>query len=387
MIIYLTLLVVLFFCIITFDLGGAKQYREFHIRLILFALIFISGFSYRLGGDGIGYMLRYKQYGDITDISYTYLLGFHGRMPGWVLLCTLCKTVTNGYWFFKLVHAIIVNVAYVTVIKKNTKFVFTGLLFYYILIFFNQNFQILRESLAISFFFFSLPAFYEGKWLRYYILVLLSMSFHEGAAFLLLLPIMKILGINKRSIIIYVLACFLFVRFASNILEMLLGVQVEGEIQGKIYAYQEGIDSDYHFNSWSNYLLNIFFPLYILYYYYKKNIQIPYIYPVVASLLLYVVSSVVPIGYRLVNYVLIFSYILIADFLIEFIMNHVKEKRFRLMCYSVGIFSFILFKGRMYTLNYGDTNIPSYVQYYPYASIFEEYEDPTRERLFNLLRD
>lgn len=379
-------MLILLFCIIQYDINRVKEYREFHIRLILLVLILVSGFAYRLGGDGINYGNEYVQYGNITDISFSYLMGFQGRMPGWVLLCTLCKSITSDYWLFKLVHAILLNLSYVLVVKRNTRYSFTALLFYFVLIYFNQNFQLLRESLAISFFFFALPSYYRGEWLKYYIYVIIAISFHEGAVFLLLLPLLKILGINKYSICLYLLCGILFISHASSILEMLMGVQLDGEVQGKIFHYTKQMDSQYDFSYWGNSVLNIFFPLLILYYYYKKKIEIVYLYPAIAGIFVYLVSLVVPIAYRLSNYFLIFNYMLIIDFIIKLISQMKLGSSLRLSISFLFITSFILFKARMYLLNYGETNIPSYVQYYPYASVFEKYEDPTRERLYNMLK-
>lgn len=380
------MLIILLFCIIQYDINRVKEYREFHIRLVLLIFVLVSGFAYRLGGDGINYGNEYVQYGNITDISFSYLMGFQGRMPGWVMLCTLCKSITSDYWLFKLVHAILLNLSYVLVVKRNTRYSFTALLFYFVLIYFNQNFQLLRESLAISFFFFALPSYYRGEWLKYYIYVIIAISFHEGAVFLLLLPLLKILGINKYSICLYLLSGILFISHASSILEMLMGVQLDGEVQGKIFHYTKQMDSQYDFSYWGNSVLNIFFPLLILYYYYKKKIEIVYLYPAIAGIFVYLVSLVVPIAYRLSNYFLIFNYMLIIDFIIKLISQMKLGSSLRLSISFLFISSFILFKARMYLLNYGETNIPSYVQYYPYASVFEKYEDPTRERLYNMLK-
>lgn len=387
MVLYLSVLFILLLCISLYDIRGQKQYQKFVFRLILLILILISGLSYRLGGDGIIYVKEYKQYGDITDLSFSYLMSFRGRMPGWVFLCTLCKSITISHWLFKLVHAIILNFAYFSLLKKNAKYVFTGLLFYYVLLYFNQNFLFLRESLAVSFFFFSLPSFFCGKWLKYYLFVIIALSFHEGATFLLFLPLIKIIGLNKISFFIYLFLGILFIRFASDVLELLIGVQVDGEVQAKISHYNSELDTQYQFTYWGNSLLNIFFPLLIIYYYYKNKIDISYLYPSVIGIILYVMSLVVPIFYRLTNYCLIFNYILIADFIISRLLSMKIDKWLQLALTYIFLIIFLCFKGRMYFLNSGASNIPAYVQFYPYASVFEKYEDPTRERLYRIRGD
>ena len=385
MIIYSSIILILLFCIIEYDIRGIRQYRERFIKLLLLILVCVSGLAYRLGGDGIGYFHEFKQYGNISDVSYNYLMGFQGRMPGWVLLCTLCKTITDSYWFFKIVHALILNVAYINVIKRNTPYVFTGILFYFVLIYFNQNFKLLREALAISFFFFSIPSFYEGKWLKYYIYILLAISFHEGALFLLLLPMIKLFGINKYSISFYIILGLLFIKYASSVLELIVGIQVDGEMQGKIFHYAKEIDTQYEFSFYGNVVLNIMLPLLIIVYSIKNHINIKYMYLVIMGIVIYLSSLVVPIFYRLSNYFLIFNYMLICDFVLFYILTKIRPIQFRLLYVFAILFPFLLFKGRMYLLSYGDTNLPSYVQYYPYASIIEKYEDPQRERLYKMM--
>ena len=198
---------------------------------------------------------------------------------------------------------------------------------------------------------------------------------------------MKIIGLNKTSLFIYLFLGVLFLRYASDVLELLIGVQVDGEVQAKISHYNSELDTQYQFTYWGNSLLNIFFPLFILYYYYRKKIDIPYLYPSVIGIILYIMSLVVPILYRLTNYCLIFNYILIADFIISRLQSMKIDKQLQLALTYVFLITFLGFKGRMYFLNSGASNIPAYVQFYPYASVFDKYEDPTRERLYRIRGD
>ena len=378
MIIYLSILFLLLFCILEYDIRGVKKYQDYFINLILLVLIIVSGFSYRLGGDGMTYLNEWKYYGDISDLSYSYLTGFQGRMPGWVLLSTLCKTITSEYWFFKIIHAIILNIAYVYTIKRNAKYVFTGLLFYFVLIYFNQNFQLLRESMAISFFFFGLPFYYSGKWFKYYLFILLAISFHEGAAILIFLPIVKLLGINKYSVLFYLVLGVIMILSASYILSYLTTIQIDGELQGKIFHYTSKMETDYVFTTFSNTILNVLIPLLILIYYKRKSVTINYLFPAIFGILLYVTSLVIPIAYRLSNYFLIFSYLIITDFVSGMFLRRQRS----ILLLVIILSSFLLFKSRMYLLPYGESGIPSYVQYYPYASIFDKDIDQERERLY-----
>ncbi len=381
MTIYLIILLFILIGVFVYDIGSCCQYRDSHIYLILVMLIFVSGFAYRLGGDGMMYVQEYKSMRTIPDLSISYLLGFQGRQPGWVFLCTICKTITSDYWLFKLTHAFIVNTAYVIAIKRHTNYVFSALLAYYILIFFNQNFQILRESLAISLFLLSLPSFYENKWIKYYLFAFLAFFIHEGAAFLFLLPLIKILGFNKYSIALYICSAVLFVVYASDMLQLLMTLALSGDIDNdKFYFYFHDLESSESTSGIGNVILNLIIPFSILLYYKVKGIKITYLFPALFSLIIYTFSMVLPIVYRFGNYVLIFNYLLLIDFLFTWFSSIRYSIKYRLAFISLFLFSFIGFKARIYFIgNYGEGRFKQYVQYFPYASVFDEYEDPERE--------
>ena len=138
------------------------------------------------------------------------------------------------------------------------------------------------------------------------------------------------------------------------------------------------METDYVFTTFSNTILNVFIPLLILICYKRKSVTINYLYPAIFGILLYVTSLVIPMAYRLSNYFLIFGYLIITDF-----VSGIFMKRHRSILLLVVILSaFLLFKSRMYLLPYGESGIPSYVQYYPYASIFDKDIDQERERLY-----
>lgn len=388
MIIYLTIFLILLLCILVYDLGGTKQYREAHIRLILFALVLVSGLSYRLGGDGIGNMLEYKVYGNISDLSFKYLIGFQGKQPGYVLLCTLCKTITDDYFLFKLVHAIIINTAYVNAIRANVRYTFSGLMVYFILIYFNQNFQLIRESFAIAFFLLSLTSFYQNKWKKYYFYVFIAFLFHEGALFLVILPLIKYFGFNYKTIIFYFALFGLLFIYSSDILQYLSFLSTSGEITNdKYWYYFHEVDSDSNFSSISTFVFSILIPLLIIFYYKRRNINIPYLFPAIISLGIYITSAVLPIVYRFGNYVMLFNYVLITDFIFTWFSHNIKRQDYKLRIVVILFlfFTFIGLKSMFYFGNYGETRFKEYVQYYPYASVIEKYEDPEREALFKQL--
>lgn len=383
MFIYLTIAIIIFSCIVFYDLSGNRRNKDNWIFFITLILILLSGFSYRLGGDGIHYTEDYKYWGPLSDIGNNFSRGSMRYLPGWIVLSTLCKTVSNSYWFFKLVHAVIVNVAYIKTIKNNFQFVFTGVFLYFILIYFNQNFQVLRESLAIAMFLFALPSFNKNKWISYYFFALLAFSFHDGALIIFVFPFLKLLGINKYSILIYILVLFGVIYFANDIINI-MSIADFSDFQNRVDYYMAETDPNYSFSELPNVFLNIVFPVLIIYHYIKRKINITYLYPAVFFVLLYCMSLVIPIFYRFNNYVLIFNYMLVMDFILNWIKLHNTRKALSALS-IIFILSFAIFKGRFYFNSYGDTGIPQYVQYYPYSSIVEKSTTLERERLYRIM--
>lgn len=386
---YLIISFFILICILKYDLYGNTKNKGICIGLITIILVLVSGFSYRIGGDGINYLNEYKDYGTISDLSIDYFGRYSLRyMPGWIVLCTVCKSITSSYWFFKLVHALIVNIAFVRTIKTNAQYVFTGIFLYFVLIYFNMNFQALREALAVSMFFFAIPSFYKKNWIRYYLLALLAVLFHDGAIVVFILPLIRIMGINKYSIGLFFIAAFFLFYYASDFLNLLFSADF-GSYQYRIDYYMEQVDNDYSFSAWANSLLNIVFPIIILFVYIKKKIPIKYLYLALFSILLYTMSLIVPIVYRFTNYVLIFHYILLMDFLLKVVthrtMKKYGNKSLAIIVSFLLILSFTLFKGRFYFNSYGSTGIPQYVQYYPYSSVFDKTTTEERERLYRVM--
>lgn len=387
MLIYLSIFLLLLFGILEYDIRGVKNHKGRFFRILLFVFILVSGFAYRLGGDGIAYITEYSKYGTIFDININYFDKFSDRQPGWVLLSTVCKTLTDSFWLFKFVHAIILNTAYFSAIRYNTRYTFSALMVYYILIYFDQNFQVLRESLAISFFLFALPSFYNNRWIKYYIYVLIAMSFHIGAIFLLILPLFKVMGYNKFSILFYVIGFGFVLLYSSTILNYLVTSSRETNMSYDGFYYYFHNAEDAKGLGFANAILNLLIPSGILVYYRRRNVTVKYLYPALFSMGIYILSTFLPIVYRFNNYLLIFNYVLVTEFIFYWISNRCRATvslKMALICTL--FFAYVGFKGRFYfTENYGDTRFKQYVQYYPYASIFEKYEDPQRERLYRLI--
>lgn len=396
--VYLVALLLLMYGVLQYDLQNYQRGKERLFLLIVLYLICVSGLSYRMGGDGIGYMMRYNSYTTYDGIGWQALTKYDGRMPGWVLLVKLCRFITADYCLFKIIHAIIINTLICNAIRGITRYVFSGLLCYFVLLYFDFNFQILRQSLSIALFIYSLIYFKSKQWYKYYICVIIAFLFHESSAVCALFPIMRYFKATKFSLLLISGTIFAIIFFRNNIITTILGGVMPEVFAGKFYAYKQELEESSVFSAFSNLLLSTIIPLLLCY---IHRLETSYSVIRIGALVYgisYSVGLIVPIFYRFSLFFIVFFYLLYIELFIDisqkglsFIKHHTnqsincfKNNSQRIM-YFLLLVLFIIVKSRFYFTLYGDTNYPSWVQYYPYSSVFFENTDETRELFFRQL--
>lgn len=217
--IYVILLLLMFVCVYKFDLLHHKQFNNLSYWLFCIALIIVAGLRYRLGGDSVVYELDYENIPRFWELG-KYKFSSVRYEPGFIFLESITKSISSDFTLFQFFHATIVNIVIFFFIKNNTIHKFTCLTFYFIILYLNLNCQVLRESLAVACFLLSWPYFRDGKWIGYYLLILLGSTFHTSAFLLFLLPLGCLPGVKslflfgKRTIVIclVVLALGIFIQ-------------------------------------------------------------------------------------------------------------------------------------------------------------------------------
>lgn len=381
---YLIVLIIILYCIFRYDIrNNSMKGQDMWFRLILVILVLISGLSYRLGGtDGVTYMIEFRQYSSsISSISFNYLNKFHGRLPGWVFICTVCKSIIPYYWFFKLIHALILNSAVFYTIRYCTKYHFSAILVYFVLVYFTFNFVILRQSIAIAFFLLATKYFFENKWLKYYLIVFLCMTLHDASFILLFFPLIKLLKINKITITLFVLLSIILIRYSDIINSFLVTFYISDDFSNRVNYYAKQIE-DNEFSGFLNYGLNIVLPLIGLLLMRKNP---PFFSGFVLSyMLLYIMGLSIPIMYRFGDFLSIYYFIFFVD-LFAFFTNKIKfnGKRISLLL-AIFTLSFVAFRGRMYFID-TSPGYPKYLWYYPYSSVIFEETYQAREECYRHL--
>ena len=127
------------FCIIVYDGKERKPQNIYNYWFLVGVLILLSGIQYRMGADIILYMTEYNYYE--KDFSISYLFGFSSRRPLWVLFNILCKSLGFSFVVFKSIIALFVNIVIAKFIVRRTKYIYTALLVYFLILYFHFNFN------------------------------------------------------------------------------------------------------------------------------------------------------------------------------------------------------------------------------------------------------
>lgn len=155
---------------------------KYFLFLAFFILFFVASIRKDVGIDYIQYsnyqipdaLLGNKK---IVELFYYYLIRITYPLMG-----------IQGVFMFT--HLIIMYLLYLSV-QKNSKNFFLSTLILIISGFFNHSLNIMRQSIAIAFFLWSLNDIFEGKFLKYLIKIAVATLFHKTAIIMLPLYLLR----------------------------------------------------------------------------------------------------------------------------------------------------------------------------------------------------
>lgn len=383
--VYLLIFILLIWGFFYHDIYNVQKGKRYFYWIVVGFLWAISAFSYRLGSDTINYMYEFSyETKTLFDLTSNDLFGDIDRQPGWILLMSFSKTLSSSFTFFKIIYAAFLNFAVARFIYRNCACKFTILLLYFSFTYFTLNFEVLREGLAISFFLFAVKYFFSKEWLKFYLLILVSISFHISAIPLLLLPILGIIRDSRFKIVVTFFLCIIIIILTDRVQGVFYNLLMLEAISGKALTY---FSSDTYgtsivsISNIVNYILNILIPLIVLDRAIKMKDEIcKYSSMIIAYVLIYSLSLQLPIFYRFNNYFNLFYIIVYVGFFnFRFLFNSLSVRSKKIIG-IIGVFAFCTLK--LSVMKTPVEGIPSYVRYYPYSSVFTKEIDKTREALY-----
>lgn len=151
--VYIILIAIILYGIYRYDFLNRTDAKLEIFSYVFILQICISAFKYRVGSDILVYMSEYDNYLPLSKLTVSYVFDNANRQPGWIFLMSIFKSFSSDFFIFQFFQAVIVNYAIGRTIITNTKYIFTATLFYFVYLYAELNFEIMRESLAVAFFF------------------------------------------------------------------------------------------------------------------------------------------------------------------------------------------------------------------------------------------
>lgn len=227
--IYVVVFILLLIPVVKYDLmaksGGENKW--YYLNLIV--LILLAGLRYRVGGDTLMYMSVYNEWPAIDELKY---FDFETALynPLWYIYTSLPRSISDEFWVFQMIQAVIVNSVFFWFFKKySPQYYFSAILLYYVGYYCYFNMEIMREILCICVLMLVTPCLLNKRWIPYYIGCVVAVYIHFSAIIMFFLPLLfllfrkpswKVLLLIMGSVIVFLnivnLAALLVSIFSLN---------------------------------------------------------------------------------------------------------------------------------------------------------------------------
>lgn len=390
---YICLFVFIAYLAYLYDVIGYKKNKLFTFRFVLLCLALISGLRYRLGADTIVYEYYYNKTPDLWHLTFPFLRD-NAFEPLWVILNSFCKTI---YPHFFLVQLVVSSFHIFTwgwfVRKVYPSGLFMMLLFFYMFEFTHIDMVLMREAVAMSFFFILVVCLNEKKYLKMLLCIFMSALFHKFSVVIAVMIITTYFSYRKYPKTTFVIAIILVFYFIIN-LEM-LQMEAASYLLGsdtiytqKLTAYVTNEKTSVSNLNWKGYLgvyLSALIYLYLLFKTKGRGTNIEeklFTSIIIIAIVIASVRGAFPAFYRLYDYFQTFTSLLAVIFFIG-IYRNIKLKTLLPIIFLATILVPTYFCYRIYSSSWGGNQskgIYGYMEFYPYSSVLFPERDDTRER-------
>lgn len=379
--IYFFIIAVLFFFIYLYDIGIFGIGKIYAITFILMLLVLTAGLSYRVGIDAMRYSEDFVYEPNLFELS-TFDFAESKSDPLWIFFSSIFRTMSDNFMYLHLVHAIIINSCIFYFIYKYSTKPFTCITIYFLSFYLFFNFETLRESLAVAVFLFSYKSLRDKKWLKYYTISIIVFFIHSSASFVFFIPLLIRIMQIKNWIPIVLIGGGIFI-LGRNINEIVLNVLPMLSLNERM-LYKLGVyfGRDEIGVSVVVLLKNVVLPITVLAFdkfILKSKSEFT---PVTKLfLLLGVVSMVIPVVDRLLNYLIVFYIVHLTNSIFKIAdLFELRVVKMNVLLMLIFYFTF----GPISWLFTIDDRISeyNYNRYFPYSfyPLNDEYE--TREMFY-----
>lgn len=386
MILYYLIIIVLLVCAIYYDLGEHTKNRDIWVNLTLVILVCLAGFRYRMGTDSLAYEDEFITFPKIWELNIRYFQESR-YAPLYILSNSLLRSITSSFTIVQFAFAIFLNLSIFKAINRYglSKYIFTILLFYFTNLYYNLNFECLRESVAVGIFLFSVDDLIQRDYKKYFIKIIIAIGFHFGAVFFLLAPLLRNIRINKTFVIIACCSIPLFPLIKQiPLVEWVISYASFSLTEEYILTYAANLDSIEGAISIKVIFLHLILPLACCIFLKRiNNVFVKYDFLIIMFMLIrWIATFFIPMMIRYSDYLGIFYYSLISISIIEGVKHYGKK--------SVVLYLLVLMPFAVTTYNswakayviksMSDAKRIELIK--PYTSVFDKRKIPQREALY-----
>lgn len=380
--VYTLMLIWILSLVVVYDIYKIEIGKRFSFLITYFLFAIVAGLSFRVGIDAMRYAVEYKEYPTLFELR-RFDFGSANDDPLWVCIGAFFRTFFDNFIILHTFHALFVNFIIFILFWKYAKTPFICILLYFLSFYIFFNFETLRESMAVAIYLLSFDFLIKKKWLQCFLICLISFFMHSSAIFTFIIPIL-LYFLRKKSLVPWFILVIFVVLIGKNINTVVVDILPQLALNERI-LYKAGVyfGRDSIGISTGVLLKNVIFPLTILALdtlFLKEESNLT----VFAKLFLLIgfLSLIIPVFDRLLNYIIVFYVIHVAN-VISLYIQKISEKSVQ----TVVLMMFILFfaigpLSWYFTIDdrIGERN---YNRYYPYSGYPFNSEFYTREKFYN----
>lgn len=220
--------------------------------LTYFFLLFLGGLrGLDVGTDTQNYLEVYEILHD--DAGTLYVMFY--MEPLWVLLNKIVIYTFDDYQFVVFLGVFLAITPFFIRVWKSSKSPYAAILFYVLLYYYFNTYNVVRQMIALSIIFYSYPFWENSSYKKAFLCTILAMMFHVSAFFAFFIPLLKKIKMQTALVI-----CILPITYLLGALVM-PSIIPQLPIEGKYDAYIETSEANM---SITRLLLNAFFVLLFL---------------------------------------------------------------------------------------------------------------------------
>lgn len=360
---------ILFVALMSFNWRKKPGYERFSFAFFaIFAYsVLLWGFRYRVGIDTLNYMEDYGEMPSWNKLELSHIFEYR-TAPFYTILVATCKSISPSFYLLQIAVTSIFNLCLLVFLKRYSNNPFHAFLIFFFMNGGYFNTEILKESLAVGFFLLNLDNLLKGRWVRYYLLAMVSLMFHYSGIIIFAFPFLKWLRLN----VFYLILIAVLFLVSKQLSEILLPLITFEAVSNRLDEFSAMMENGQLNINWVivEVTRTSFLPFCLLLVNKFGKWKLHQYEFLICLLVLFGVGSIYfeIIFNRFCNYIIIIFAVCFSNLLTSRMLK--RQFSIALLTAFIGIYSF-------YYINHQRFRI-----WYPYVSILNEHKVPEREKLW-----